>query len=87
MSARSIIAPTSFHLIPESSTAIVTSGRPVVICQARSTLMPVTPNSSAGLASMVGSPLWSLVSFHAVPPVKSDGRTGGLVVGKKQYAA
>jgi len=46
-----------------------------------------TPNSSAGLASIEGSPLWSQVSFHAVPPVKSDGRIGRLVVGRKQYAA
>src|SRR3954467_12249751 len=31
---RSSIAPASFHLMPESSTAIVTSGRPVVIVHA-----------------------------------------------------
>ena len=53
------IAPASFHLMPESRTAIVTSGRPVVICQARSTLMPVTPNNSAGSASTAGSPAFS----------------------------
>ena len=31
---RSVIAPASFHLMPESSTAIVTSGRPVVMFHA-----------------------------------------------------
>ena len=31
-------APASFHLMPESSTAIRTSGRPVVVCQAVSTV-------------------------------------------------
>src|SRR6266851_1639102 len=31
---RSFIAPASFHLIPESRTAMATSGRPVVTCQA-----------------------------------------------------
>src|SRR4051794_24381087 len=31
------MASRSFHLIPESSTAIATSGRPVVTCQAVST--------------------------------------------------
>ena len=81
------MAPTSFHLIPESSTAISTSGRPVVTCQARSTLMPRTPNSSAGLLSIAGLPVGSLVSFHSAPPVKSTGRTGGTVAGRRRYAA
>src|SRR5262249_56401371 len=82
LGARSGIAPVSSHLIAESSTAIRPSGRPVVTCQARSTLMPRTPNSSAGLLSIVGSPVCSLVSFHSLPPVKSIGRTGGAVTGR-----
>ncbi len=77
------MAPTLSHSMPESSTAMRTSGRPVVTCQARSTLMPRTPNSSAGLPSMVGSPVWSLVSFHSAPPVKSFGRTGGSAAGRR----
>ncbi len=52
---RSFIAPRLFHSIPESSTAIVTSGRPTVVCQAVSTAAlasttcaPRTPKSSFG---------------------------------------
>ena len=52
---RSLIAPLSFHLIPESSTAIVTSGRPVVVIHAvfaaplaSSMCAPRTPPSSTG---------------------------------------
>jgi hypothetical protein len=51
------MAPASFHLMPESSTARRTSERPVVVCQAVSTdgsgsttWPPRTPNSSRGLA-------------------------------------
>ena len=46
--------------------------------------MPFTPNSSAGLPSIAGSPVWSLVSFHSALPVKSTGRTGGDVTGSRR---
>ena len=37
---------------------------------------------------MEGSPVWSLVSFHAVPSeANSFGRTGGVATGKRRYAA
>ena len=54
---RSVIAPASLNLMPESSTAIVTSGRPVVMFHAvfasgeRSAVeSPRTPPSSCGSA-------------------------------------
>src|ERR1041384_388228 len=63
------IAPTSFHLIPESWTAITTSGRPVSIRHAMSTLIPVTPKSSFALALTVASVLqkFVLAYFHFSP--------------------
>ena len=42
------MSPASFHLMPESWTAITTSERPVSFRHAISTLMPVTPKSSFG---------------------------------------
>src|SRR3954468_1584510 len=58
---RSFIAPSSFHLIPESSTAIVTSGRPVDVSHAAwmggllsARWPPRTPFSSIGSPAMFG---------------------------------
>src|SRR5947207_9043343 len=66
---RSLRAPRSFHLIPESSTAITTSGRPVSSRHAVSTLMPLTPKSSFGLFITVGSVVHTLVlaNIHISP--------------------
>src|SRR4051795_12365279 len=66
---RSLTAPTSFHLNPESWTAISTSERPVWVRHAVSMLMPLTPFSSCGLASTTGSVVQKLVLayFHLVP--------------------
>src|SRR5438093_3183866 len=57
---RSLIAPKSFHLIPESCTAITTSGRPVVVSHALSIEAPVTHFSSLG---RLGSPCTSALQF------------------------
>src|SRR3954470_9588920 len=66
---RSFTAPVSFHLKPESWTAISTSERPVCVRHAVSTLMPLTPFSSCGLARMSGSDVQKLVLayFHFSP--------------------
>ncbi len=66
---RSFTAPLSFHLKPESWTAITTSERPVSFRQAISTLMPVTPKSSLALRFTNGSVLQKLVLayFHFSP--------------------
>src|SRR5438067_1740758 len=66
---RSAIAPPSFHLMPESCTAMTTSGRPVSLRQAISTLMPLTPFSSLALALTSGSLVQALVLafFHMSP--------------------
>ena len=55
--------------MPESCTAMTTSGRPVSLRQAISTLMPLTPRSSFGLPSTVGSVVQKLVlaNFHLLP--------------------
>jgi hypothetical protein len=55
--------------MPESSTAMRTSGRPVVVCHARSMLAPVTPKSSCALALISGSTVLPLEYFHTSPPV------------------
>ena len=47
----------SGQLMPESRTAIVTSGRPVVVFHAPTTHGPITPNSSCGFVSSNGLPL------------------------------
>src|SRR6185503_3219078 len=66
---RSFTAPSSFHLKPESCTAITTSERPVSFRQAISTLIPVTPKSSLALRFTSGSVLQKLVLayFHFSP--------------------
>src|SRR6185295_11170366 len=66
---RSVTGPTSFHLKPESWTAITTSDRPVWVRHAVSTLMPVTPMSSFGLAFTSRSVEQKLVLayFHFSP--------------------
>src|SRR3989442_648793 len=63
------MAPVSFHLIPESCTAITTSGRPVSLRQAISTLIPLTPLSSFELDSTTGSVVQTFVLayFHFSP--------------------
>src|SRR5690242_6879020 len=55
--------------MPESWTAITTSGRPVSTRQATSTLMPVTPRSSFVLELTTGSVLqkFVLAYFHLLP--------------------
>src|SRR5438876_5711926 len=64
-----LMSPPSFHLIPESCTAITTSGRPVSRRHAISTLIPLTPRSSFGLPSTAGSVVQKLVLayFHFSP--------------------
>src|ERR1700752_3764248 len=66
---RSLTGPLSFHLNPESCTAITTSERPVSRRQAISTLIPVTPKSSFGLRFTIGSVEQKLVLayFHFSP--------------------
>src|SRR6185369_16069808 len=66
---RSAMAPPSFHLIPESWTAITTSGRPVSMRHEISMLMPVTPKSSFGLAFTLASveQKFVLAYFHFSP--------------------
>src|SRR6185503_15835116 len=86
---KSLIAPSSFHLNPESCTAMSTSERPVCVRHAVSTLMPVTPKSSLALRFTIGSVEQKLVLayFHLLPlqlpaaPVISFGsgmQRGGL---------
>src|SRR6267142_771835 len=68
------MAPASFHLIPESCTAITTSGRPVWTRQAMSTLIPVTPKSSCELAFTVASVLQKLVlAYFHLSPLQAPG--------------
>ena len=63
--------------MPESVTAITVDGRPVVVCQAVSTLFPSTPQSSWGLSESVGSLERALVSFTSPPPwLQLAGRSG-----------
>src|SRR5881628_1156369 len=63
------MSPPSFHLIPESCTAISTSGRPVSRRHAISMLIPLTPRSSFGLAFTAGSVVqkFVLAYFHFSP--------------------
>ena len=81
-------------MIPESSTAITTSGRPVSSRHAVSTLMPLTPKSSFGLFSTVGSVVHTLVlaNFHISPlqPLISLGsgmQPGGLPEESQRFAS
>src|SRR5438093_6993593 len=64
-----LMSPPSFHLIPESCTAISTSGRPVSRRHAISMLIPLTPRSSFGLAFTAGSVVqkFVLAYFHFSP--------------------
>src|SRR6266478_2747243 len=66
---RSFIASRLFHSIPESWTAIRTSGRPVSTRHEISTLMPVTPKSSLELLLTLASVLqkFVLAYFHFSP--------------------
>src|SRR5881296_4671340 len=63
------MSPPSFHLIPESCTAISTSGRPVSRRQAISMLIPLTPWSSFVLPVTAGSVVqkFVLAYFHFLP--------------------
>src|SRR5207253_1794205 len=63
------MSPPSFHLIPESCTAITTSGRPVSRRQAISMLIPLTPWSSFVLPVTAGSVVqkFVLAYFHFSP--------------------
>ena len=63
------MSPASFHKMPESCTAIRTSGRPVSRRQAISTLIPLTPFSSLALAFTAGSVVqkFVLAYFHFSP--------------------
>src|SRR5712692_2995323 len=65
----SFMSPTSFHLMPESCTAMTTSGRPVARRQAMSTLMPLLPLSSFALPVTTGSVVqkFVLAYFHFWP--------------------
>ncbi len=58
----------SHHSIPESVTAITVEDRPAVVCQALSTLLPSTPQSSWGLSANDGTLDRALVSFTSPPP-------------------
>src|SRR5439155_27325204 len=64
-----LMSPVLFHMIPESCTAITTSGRPVSRRHAISTLMPLTPLSSLALAFTTGSVVqkFVLAYFHFSP--------------------
>src|SRR5437870_11589483 len=64
-----LMSPLSFPLIPESCTAISTSGRPVSRRHAISMLIPLTPRSSFGLAFTTGSVVqkFVLAYFHFSP--------------------
>src|SRR2546427_9733552 len=63
------MSPASFHKMPESCTAIRTSGRPVSRRHAISMLMPLTPFSSLALAFTAGSVGQKVVlaDFHFSP--------------------
>ena len=71
----------SCQRIPESSTEMRMSGRPVVTCHALSTLAPRTPNSSCGLESIAASPVLPELSFQSSS--KSFGTSGGSFCGRK----
>ena len=83
MRRRSLIAPASFHLIPESITAIVTSGRPSVVSQAvegasvaSATCAPRIPCSSTGLLLMAAldGPASVAANFQSLSsPARSPG--------------
>ena len=63
------MAPVSFHLMPESWTAMTTSERPVSRRHATSMLIPLTPKSSFALAFTTGSVVqkFVLAYFHFSP--------------------
>src|SRR5207245_3494887 len=65
----SLMSPVSFHLMPESCTAISTSGRPVSRRQAISMLIPLTPWTSFALPVTAGSVVqkFVLAYFHFSP--------------------
>jgi hypothetical protein len=72
----------SHHSMPESVTAITVEGRPAVVCQAVSTLLPSTPQSSWGLPASEESLDRALVSFTLPPPwLQLAGRSGIAVAG------
>ncbi len=72
----------SHHSIPESVTAITVDGRPAVVSQAPSTLLPSTPQSSWGLPDSAGVLDRALVSFWSPPPwLQLAGRCGMAAVG------
>src|SRR3989442_5504206 len=64
-----LMSPALFHRMPESCTAMTTSGRPVSSRHAISTLMPLTPKSSFALALTAGSIVqkFVLAYFHFSP--------------------
>src|SRR4051794_17749077 len=88
LSRRAPMAPASFHLMPESRTAIETSGRPLVVIHAVPTLgsassmrAPRTPKFSNGLELMCGPLLGSRVAanLNVLPsPSRSLGVSPGL---------
>src|SRR3954471_16179713 len=88
LNRRSSIAPPSFHLMPESSTAIVTSGRPVVVihavftpADASTTCAPRTPFSSLAFA-VFGLPASGVAAnFQSLPS-----RSFGTVPAGARYA-
>src|SRR5580658_1149175 len=72
----------SHHSIPESVTAITVEGRPAVVSQAASTLLPSTPQSSWGLSDNVVSAERALVSNSSPEPwLQLAGRSGIAVDG------
>ena len=83
---RSTIAVRSSHLMPESSTEIATSGRPVVVSQAVSTASsasarwaPRIPPSSYGLA-LLGCDSGGIVRSGGVHPFELAGQVVGRLV-------
>jgi glyoxylase-like metal-dependent hydrolase (beta-lactamase superfamily II) len=67
----------SHHSMPESVTAMTVDGRPAVVCQALSTLLPSTPHSSWGLSASTGLLDRALVNLTSpLPWVQFAGRSG-----------
>src|SRR5688572_17440651 len=91
---RSFIAPRSFHLMPESSTAIVTSGRPVDVCHPVATdgslstsEAPRTPPSSRGSALTSALPCSGVAAYiHSSLPSRSLGAAPSYSYGKAAHA-
>ncbi len=67
----------SHHSMPESVTAITVEGRPVVVCQAVSTLFPSTPQSSWGLSESVGVARAGAGQLHVAAALAPVGRPLG----------